>query len=77
MTEEERNEIDPEFCAEGLRYIAQRLYLILSYEEKCAMVGAICLIRDKNDGWCYENSDESWKQKLWAKRLNATEETDE
>ena len=64
MTEEERRDIGLEFCAKGLRYTLHRFNYFLSYEEKAAIVGAICLLRDKSDNWYLQPSDESWKQEL-------------
>ena len=64
MTEEERNAIDPELCAEGLRYILQKYYLQLDYCEKGVIVGAISLLRDKSDDYAYQKTDEAWKDKI-------------
>lgn len=64
MTEEERRRIDPEFCAEGLRYILHKHYQQLDIAETAAIVGAISLLRGKSDDYPYLTSDEAWKDKL-------------
>lgn len=64
MTEQERNEINPELCAEGLRYILHNYNFQLDFAEKAALVGAIMLLRDKNDNWYLQHADEGWKKKI-------------
>ena len=63
MTEKERKEIDPELCAEGLRYILQK-YNHFDYAETAVMVGAIILLRDVDDNYPYQHSDDKWKKRI-------------
>lgn len=66
MTDEEREEIDPELCAEGLRYILQHKGYGFDYAEVAVVVGAIALLRDKDndDDYPYLHSDEEWKRRV-------------
>ena len=64
MTEEEREAIDPELCAEGLRYILQRYNYQLDFAETAVIVGAIALMRNKSDDYPYQHSDDGWKSHI-------------
>lgn len=64
MTEEERKSINPELCAEGLRYILQKYTMQLDFCETAVIVGAIALLRDKDDNYPYQKSDDAWKRKI-------------
>ncbi len=67
MTDEERKEIDPEFCAEGLRYILQTYFHLLDFPETAVIVGTIALLRDKSDGFAYQKASDEWKQRIFQK----------
>lgn len=47
MTEQERKDIDPVFCAAGLQQILMRKSYDFDYEETACLVGAISLLLDK------------------------------
>ena len=64
MTKEERNAIDPELCAEGLRYILHKYARQFDYCETAVIVGSISLLRDKSDDYPYQVADEAWKDKI-------------
>lgn len=68
MTKEERNEINPELCAEGLRYILHKYTFLFDYCETAVVVGAIALLRDKNDNYPYQASDDAWKDKILPRK---------
>lgn len=64
MTEEEQKAINPELCAEGLRYILQKYNYQLDFAETAVIVGAIALLRDKSDDYPYQQSDDGWKSQI-------------
>ena len=47
LTEEQRKQIGPEYCAEGLKKIAIRLGFRMEQEEYAAITGAISLLLDE------------------------------
>ena len=62
MKEQEIQEINPELCAEGLRYILHRYWNLLDFPETAIIVGSIALLRDKSDEYPYLKADDNWKQ---------------
>lgn len=64
MTDEERKAIDPELCAEGLRFILSSYAYWFDYAETAVMVGAIALLRDKSDDFPYQMADDEWKKRI-------------
>lgn len=47
LTEEDREKINPEYCAEVLLNMGARLTFSMTFEEKAAVFGAISLILNK------------------------------
>ena len=62
MTEEERKEINPDLCAEGLRYILQNYRF--DFAETAVLVGAITLLHNKSDMYPYQASNDLWKKRI-------------
>lgn len=63
MTEEERKEIDPNLCAEGLHRILKNKSYLFSWKETAILYGAISLLYDCHyEEWLNKPTEEydSW-----------------
>ena len=59
MTEDERNEIDKDYCVKGLKDLLLHFGHLMTRREKASIYGSISLILDKTvEEWCFGEKQE-------------------
>lgn len=65
MTEQEKKEIDPFYCAKTLQHILNKFLYKLSYAETAGITGAIAILFDETDMEKWDKTTPDIEKMFW------------